>query len=285
MIKRYVQRAKRTISLFLENDVVVYAGHATLGIITAFFPLVMLIISLLNMIPWYSPEDFTNLVFRFLPDIPQMKNLFLGVVTNLRSQSNGLLASIAGATSLWSASGGVTAIQKGLIRISQNQRKGLKNKGISLLFTLFIVILIPAVLVFNFLGGALTDLVTSLAARLGFSQMTGLLVSVIRYSGIAAGAFAVLLLILLYTFLPGGKRELRAQVPGALLTAAVWIIFTAVFSRVMPIFWKSSIYGSLASLFLTLLWLRVILTILFIGAAWNEAAAEEKEDTNEAAVP
>ena len=166
MIKRYVQRAKRTISLFLENDVVVYAGHATLGIITAFFPLVMLIISLLNMIPWYSPEDFTNLVFRFLPDIPQMKNLFLGVVTNLRSQSNGLLASIAGATSLWSASGGVTAIQKGLIRISQNQRKGLKNKGISLLFTLFIVILIPAVLVFNFLGGALTDLVTALAARL-----------------------------------------------------------------------------------------------------------------------
>ena len=133
-------------------------------------------------------------------------------------------------------------------------------------------------LVFNFLGGALTDLVTALAARLGFSQMTGLLVSVIRYSGIAAGAFAVLLLILLYTFLPGGKRELRAQVPGALLTAVVWVIFTAVFSKVMPIFWKSSIYGSLASLFLTLLWLRVILTILFIGAAWNEAAAEEKEE-------
>jgi Na+-transporting NADH:ubiquinone oxidoreductase subunit NqrB len=58
--------------------------------------------------------------------------------------------------------------------------------------------------------------------------------------GLLIGAFAVLLLILLYTFLPGGKRELRAQVPGALLTAAVWIIFTEVFSRVMPIFWKSS---------------------------------------------
>ncbi|MBP3215325.1 MAG: YihY/virulence factor BrkB family protein, partial [Clostridium sp.] len=159
-------------------------------------------------------------------------------------------------------------------------RKGLRNKGVSLLFTLFIVILIPAVLVFNFLGGVLTELVTSLAARFGFQHMTGLLVSVIRYSGIAVSAFAVLLLILLYTFLPGGKRKLRAQVPGALLTAAVWIIFTEVFSRVMPIFWKSSIYGSLASLFLTLLWLRVMITILFIGAAWNEAAAEEKEEVN-----
>lgn len=274
---KYFSAAKRTLSIFLENDIVVYAGHATLGIITAIFPLVMLIISLLNMIPAYSPEDFTNLVFQFLPDIPQIKSLFLSMVSNLRSQSSGLLASLAGATSLWSASGGVTAIQKGLVKISPNDLKGMKNKAISLLFTFCIIILIPAVLLFNVLGNTLTGLVTDLTVRFGIGQMTGFLISVIRYSGIVVAVFAVLLVILIYTYLPGGRRSLRAQVPGACLTAVAWFAFTEAFSKFMPIFWKSSVYGSLASLFLTLLWLRVMIMILFLGAAWNEALAEKRE--------
>ena len=59
MKKRIVSLGKRTVEIFLKNDVMVYAGHATLSLVTAVFPLIMLIISLLNMLPWYSPEDFT----------------------------------------------------------------------------------------------------------------------------------------------------------------------------------------------------------------------------------
>ena len=76
MEKPYVRVGKKTLELFLKNDMIVYAGHATLGVLTAIFPLIMLIISLLNMMPGYDPEIFTDFVFRFMPDIPQFRSLF-----------------------------------------------------------------------------------------------------------------------------------------------------------------------------------------------------------------
>ena len=100
MEKPYVRVGKKTLELFLENDMIVYAGHATLGVLTAIFPLIMLIISLLNMMPGYDPEIFTDFVFRFMPDIPQFRSLFYGIVKNLRSQSTGILALVSAATAL-----------------------------------------------------------------------------------------------------------------------------------------------------------------------------------------
>ena len=276
MKKRLVETGKRTISIFLKNDIMVYAGHATLGIITAIFPLTMLIISLLNMIPAYSPEDFANLVFRFLPDVPQVKALFLTMVINLRSQSSGLLASVAAVTALWSASGGVTAIQKGLKKIAPDVKNSYWDKPVALLFTVCVVLLIPAVLLFNVLGESLISLLTSFSAHFGFQDITGFLIGLIRYSGVVTAFAAVILILLFYTFLPGGKRSLKAQIPGAVLTSVLWLIFTEAFSRFVPIFWKSSVYGSLASLFLTLTWLRVMIMILFLGGAWNRAWTECK---------
>lgn len=284
MNNRYVRMGKRTISLFLENDIPVYAGHATLSILTAIFPLLMLVISLLNMIPGYSPEDFTNLVFQFLPDLPQVKNLFLTIMTNLQLQSGGLLASAAAFTTLWSASSGVTAVQKGLKKITPDAGKSIWDKPKVLLFTFCIVALIPAVLVFNVLGETLISLAASVADFFGIGQFTGTIRTIIRNSGLITAAAGVLVIILLYRFLPGGKRRVRDQVPGAILASVGWLGFTEIFSRFVPIFWKSPVYGSLASLFLTLLWLRVMIMILFIGGIFNQVwaesrgGAEKKED-------
>ena len=261
--------------LFVENDAAVYAGHATLSLITAVFPLIMLIISLLNMLPWYSPQDFTDLVFRFLPDLPQVKILFLNVVTSLRTQSTGLLASVAALTALWSASAGVTAIQKGLKRITPGAEKSIWDKPVALLCTLLIIVLIPAFLVFNLLGDSLVDLLHSFSAAFGFEEITAKIVYLIRCSGVVSAAAAVLLILILYTLLPGGKQPLKEQIPGAVFTSLGWLVFTEVFTRFVPLFWKSSVYGSLASLFLTITWVKVSVMILFLGDALNAAWKEE----------
>ena len=47
MKKRVISLGKRTVSIFVGSDAAVYAGHATLSLITAVFPLIMLIIQ-----PW-----------------------------------------------------------------------------------------------------------------------------------------------------------------------------------------------------------------------------------------
>jgi membrane protein len=68
--------------------------------------------------------------------------------------------------------------------------------------------------------------------------------------------------------------------PGAFFTALIWTLFTAAFSFFIPRFWKASnIYGSLAALFLSALWLKFIIAILFFGMAINQAFADEKKSS------
>lgn len=279
MNRKYVRIAKRTVELFLKNDMIVYAGHATLGVLTAVFPLVMLIISVLNMLPGYSPGDLTDFVFRFLPDLPQVKALFNGIVTNLREQSTGLLASVSTVTALWSASGGVTAVQKGLVKITPGAQKSMRDKPAALLCTVILIVLIPVVLIANVMGDTLVELLTRFSAIFGFQNIIGFIVSLIRCSGIMSAVAAVLLVLGMYTWLPGGKRKVRDQLPGAVTVAVGWFVFTMLFARFVPLFWKSSIYGSLASLFLIITWARILFMILFIGGALNGALEEERENT------
>ena len=83
------------------------------------------------------------------------------------------------------------------------------------------------------------------------------------------------IILLTYTFLQGERRKLRDQLPGAVFTTLLWLAFSAVFEIFITRFWKaSSLYGSLASIFLAAMWLKTITTILFYGEALNVALRE-----------
>ena len=278
-MKKLIGIVKRTLSVFLGTDMPVYAGFATLKISTAVFPLFMLIIAALNMLPGYSPANFLDYVFNVIPDLPEVKGLFLTVMSNLQAQSSGFLASVAALTAIWSASAGVSAIQKGLKKMTSSETGGIRDKLMSVVFTIFLVVLIPALLLFNLLGDSLTSLLSSAASFLGFPGLTGTIREFIEVSGVIASVFSILMVLLIYVYLPGGKRPVKAQLPGAVLTSVGWAVFTWLFSAFIPIFWKSALYGSLASLFLTLIWLQTSILILFLGGALNKVLAETVPET------
>ena len=79
-----------------------------------------------------------------------------------------------------------------------------------------------------------------------------------------------LLLLLIYTYVPGGRRTPRSQLPGTIFATAGWLVFSRVFSFYIVHFWRLSyIYGSLTAVILIILWLYVIINLLFIGAGIN----------------
>lgn len=78
------------------------------------------------------------------------------------------------------------------------------------------------------------------------------------------------LLLLIYTYVPGGRRTLRSQLPGTIFATAGWLIFSRVFSFYILHFWRLSyIYGSLTAVILVILWLFVIINLIFLGAGLN----------------
>ena len=266
-----------TVKSFLENDVMVYAGASTLKILTAIFPMIMLAIAVVTWLPGYSPEDLSEIIFKVLPDLPEVKSLFSNVLTNLRAQSSGLLASFAALTTLWSASAGISSVQKGLKKVMPPEGKGLNAKLVALLFTLGLIVMIPVVLFFKVFSGSLAGHIENAAGMYGAAKIIEKIIKIIHNLGFITPVLGFLATLLIYRFLPGGKRKWRDQIPGAIFTAVAWFLFTQLFSVFMPLFWKSSVYGSLASLFMTILWLQICIMILFIGGALNQAVANNRQ--------
>ena len=285
------------IDIFQKNNMTVYSGNATLFIVTAIFPFIMLIISIVNLLPGYSTKDVADILFHILPDLDPIKELVESMITTLRNQSGGLLASAAAVTTLWSASKGVFAIQQGLDQLDQEEedsdpteeeKEQLKKKGKSvvrsilkrLIFTLMLVVLIPALLVFEMLGDSILGAIYSAFEKLGSDKLTATLSridSFFQTSSLLVILFAVLVILQFYAKLPEKHRTLKSQLPGALLTSVGWLVFTKLFSFFIPRFYRaSSLYGSLASLFLVLMWLRFVVMILFAGGVVNRALEEEQ---------
>ena len=303
IISRLKNLITRGIEIFQRNNMTVYSGNATLFIVTAIFPFIMLIISIVNLLPGYSTKDVAAVLFQILPDLDPIKELIESMIINLKNQSGGLLASAAAVTTLWSASQGVFAIQKGLDQLDwkdpepdsdiepdkEQEIKEIKKKGQGaaksilkrLIFTLMLVILIPALLIFEMLGDSISSLICSAVEKVGSEGLTTTFAHIDSFfhtSSLVVIVFAILVILQIYALLPEKHRTLKSQLPGALFTGVGWLVFTKLFSFFIPRFYHaSSLYGSLASLFLVLLWLRFVVMILFAGGVANRALEEEQQ--------
>ncbi|MBR2098229.1 MAG: YihY/virulence factor BrkB family protein [Firmicutes bacterium] len=263
----------------------VYSGNATLFIITAAFPFIALIISIVNVLPWYSPTDVIEFFFRILPDLEPFRDFISGMVMNLKSSSGGVLISVAASTTLWSASSGVNAIRVGLNQLDGGEKGKVQHNIIKrLVFTLMLIILIPALLIFSMLGNSVQNIIGGIFERMGAEGLLHLkeiLDSVFQAGTLivaVAGFFAALLL---YAKLPAKTHTLKSRIPGTVFTGLASYLFTKLFSFFIPKFsGSSSLYGSLASLFLILLWIRIIMMILFAGGALNKAMEENGIEVN-----
>ena len=74
--------------------------------------------------------------------------------------------------------------------------------------------------------------------------------------------------------------EMTHRVPGAVLSAAGWMVFSYAFSMYIDKFSGfSNMYGSLTTLILIMLWLYFGMYITLIGAEFNQLLAKRREKT------
>ncbi|MBO5995300.1 MAG: YihY/virulence factor BrkB family protein [Firmicutes bacterium] len=277
-MQKYKELGLKTLKYFSEGEMTVYSGNATLFIITAAFPFVMLIISIVNMLPGYSPKDVVEIISKMLPDLDSLKELVEAMVVNLKNQSGGILAGVAAITTLWSASKGVAAIQAGLNKLDGTQTgKGVLNVIKRLLCTLLLVVLFPALLVFEVLGESIKGVINDIMERIVLESIDSQLSSILDLSILIIIPVALVVILFIYAYLPAQKHSLKSMLPGTIFCVVGWFIFTELFAFFVPRFYHaSSLYGSLASLFLALIWIRIIIMILFFGGALNKALSDNQ---------
>ena len=142
---RAVKTIQRTLDIYSKHEMNVYAGNTTYYLLLSFVPLMMMVISVVNELPWFSVTDLTNLIMRIIPDIPQIRFTLTQILTNVNRQS-GSLVFLFGITSLWSGSNGITALMIGLEKINHTQKAFLFDKVKAIFYAILFCLLIPSML-------------------------------------------------------------------------------------------------------------------------------------------
>ncbi|MCL2109685.1 MAG: YihY/virulence factor BrkB family protein [Oscillospiraceae bacterium] len=254
-----------------RDEVATHAAEAAFFIIIAFFPMAMVFLTLLNYLP-FTAEEVTEFSADFLP--AQSASFVDSLVGEIHQTASGAVLSIATVTALWSASRGLLSIIKGLNSIyGINERRGFIKLRIASMFymLIFMATLIITLIVLVF-GKEISNWLIETFPM--FEEDTPLFDSVRWFFG-----FCLLISFFwaLYSFAPGKKNRKGFELPGAFISAAGWVGFSALYSFYITNFGNfTRVYGSLTAIVLLMLWLYICMNIMFFGAVINVVLQGEK---------
>ena len=175
---------------------------------------------------------------------------------------------------LWSSAQAFAEMLKGMTAmIGPTRQTGfLRRRLRAILLTMALLatlLLSLAVLIF----GARIVLLLALL----FPQTSGLLMLFLRLRHLGMALLLWLLFAFLYRSIPDRRFSFRQVRGGAALAAGAWIAFSALFSLYADRYWNLTLYGSMAALALTMLWLFYCQYIVLAGAGVCAFCAAKKE--------
>ncbi len=261
-MRKIKQFLSSLIKEIIKDDVISNAHGLTFKLLLAIFPFAIFLINVLSFLKIDGRNFLISL--RFPIQMQSIANVF---ITEILTDSNiGILSSSLIVTII-SASSGFRAIVFGINKSYGNKeirtpvRIRLISIGLVFLFTLSIAVCFFAII----FGGYIMALFQTYYAT---TQLNGFLAFMIRSFGTAL----LLLLAVGAIYRVGSCKRVKfiSVLPGAFFTVIVWFIASKIFNIYVENFAKFSvIYGSLASIFIFMLWLNIISLVLLIGSEIN----------------
>ena len=249
----------------IQNDNVnAFAAQSALFMMISFFPLIMVILNLLQFLP-ISSEEFIELLLQAFPEIfePYVRE----IVKDLYEKSSGTMLTITLITSIWSASKGTLSIVRGLNGVYniEETRNYVILRILSFFYTVAMIGLVLSSLFLLVLGNTLYQII------LGFMPWLSTLLNLfINTRTILFLCFMILFFMLIYKAIPARKSILMIQLPGAIFSSFAWMLFSYGFSFYFNHYGNYSyMYGSLTAIVLIMLWLYFCMYILFLGGEIN----------------
>lgn len=263
-----------------EDHVGAFAAQSAFFFILSFIPFLMVFISLVKYTS-ITEHILVQVMRDFSP--AYVEEFLADIVSEVYSNSIQFL-SITVVMAIWSSSKGAQSLLNGLNAVYRvkETRNWFVMRFWAVVYTLMFILSIIISLLLVAFGTNIQKLIPD---NFSFLQklMNGLLNSRI-----------IILLILLFVFFliifkifPNRKSKLRSQIPGAAFSAIGWYFSTFLISIYVDDFNGFSIYGSLTTWVLVMIWLYFCMYILLIGGKINVAYSvimeqhmENRESTN-----
>ncbi|MBR1391831.1 MAG: YihY/virulence factor BrkB family protein [Lachnospiraceae bacterium] len=254
-IKSFLDKCKR-------DNINAFAAQTAFFIILSIIPFLMVFSALLQYTP-VTEGTLLEMVNRIMPQY--IAPFMVSIINEVYTRSVGLV-SIAVIVAIWSAAKGVQYLVNGLNVVNEivETRNWFILRFWAVIYTIVFVIAITVTLVLIVFGKSLQGLIVKNLPIL--APVVNLIMG--NRSPIML-VFLILFFTVAYTWLPNRRIRMRSQLPGAILCSVAWYVFSFGISVYVNYFNGFSMYGSLTTIVLIMLWLYFCIYIMMLCAEFN----------------
>ena len=245
-----------------KKNIAAFAGSCAYFFIISIVPLLILISSTLP----YTAITEADLIKALTDITPDFADSIITRLIDQAYEQSVTVFSVSALATIWAGAVGMLAIIRGLncIYDVEERRNYFYLRFIAALYTVAMIIIILVMLLIMVFGNVLENMAISHFPKL---MMVISLSSYLKF--IVVIAVSTILFALIYTYVPSARMTFRYQLPGALFSAAVWYLFSWIFSIYVDLSGYFSIYGSIATPLIMMIWLYFCIYIFMIGAFIN----------------
>jgi len=245
-----------------RDNIGAYAAQTAYFMIMSAIPFMMLLVWIAGYVPSIN-EYMNELVFDVLPEtfLPYMER-----VIRLVTQASVGAISISAVMAIWSSGKAFQNLMVGLNQVNkiEETRNWFGRRLRAIFYTLvllFVIVVIMLMLVFT--------------QKLQYyaKNYYGFLAYVVGIRPLFRGIFVFIFLVIVFTFLftvlPNKNLTFFSQLPGGIICAASWYVFSMLLAIWVKIFNNFSMYGAFATMMMFMFWLYFCMYFMLMAAEAN----------------
>ncbi|EHR33325.1 YihY family protein [Helcococcus kunzii ATCC 51366] len=268
------------IKLLSENEADFASTYLAYHLLLSFIPLLVF----LSHVLIYIAPGFQDLVYNLMRQLPNdVKNIFMPIIENIFNSQSSSLSIIAILSSIRLGSRGFLGLVKALNKIFEVDLTGkipFYEIIFSVFYTVIFMVLMASILLFTVFNDTIAELILKFTDRYPvLSNIASFFFS--GLNSVMPLIFSIVIFIVFYRYAPSFNRGNRISFKSATIGAA----FATLGIALVTLFYRftndtlsrsPSIYGSLGSLLVTLVWLLAICQMIIYGAIFIKTYTDMK---------
>ncbi len=245
-----------------RDNIGAYAAQTAYFMIMTAIPVTMLLVWIAGLIPSIS-HYLNELIYEV---IPEEFSPFMAKVVHLVTKGSVGAISISALMAIWSSGKAFQNLMVGLNQVNQIEetRNWLARRIKAIFYTMFllsIIVVIMLMLVFTQkLQGYAKSTYGFLAYVFGIRPL---------FRSIFVFIFLVIVFTFLFTVLPNKNLKFMSQLPGGIICAVSWYVFSLFLAIWVKYFNGFSMYGALATMMIFMFWLYFCMYFMLMAAEAN----------------
>lgn len=262
MIWKIIGNLKYFLDKCKQDKINAYSAQSAFFMLLSAIPFLMVFSSLLQYTS-VTEGMILEIIQRVVPEY--VSPFLVSIIDEVYNRSMGII-SVTAIVAIWSAAKGVQYMVDGLNSVNdlEETRNWFVLRFWAIIYTVVFLVAVVFTLLVLVFGNSLHDLATGYIPIL--RQITDFLAN---FRGLWMFVVLTLFFDVIFTTLPNKKLTFKSQLPGAAVCSVAWYLFSFGLSVYIDYFNGLSMYGSLTTIVLIMLWLYFCMYIIMMSAEIN----------------